>query len=254
LICFVLGTDLLPLMNLSRGLPAAIVQLTRYVVVVVGILVAFSAAGVDVDRLTVLFGALGVGVGFGLQNVVGNFASGLVVLFGQGINYGDEVQLEEHAGVVRDIGLLQSTVRTYHGADVLVPNATLISSTVVNWTREDASQRRVDIPVGVSYGTDSKTVIELLEGVANKHPLVARNPAPKALFLGFGESSMNFQLNVWFAEDTWYGAASDVRVEANDALNGAGIEVAFPQRDLHLRSIGKGVSIEVSSPPDSQTS
>ena len=254
LICFVLGTDVLPLMNLSRGLPAAIVQLTRYVVVVVGILVAFSAAGVDVDRLTVLFGALGVGVGFGLQNVVGNFASGLVVLFGQGINYGDEVQLEDHEGVVRDIGLLQSTVRTYHGADVLVPNSTLVSTTVVNWTREDASQRRVDIPVGVSYGTDSKTVIELLEGVANEHPLVARNPAPKALFLGFGESSLNFQLNVWFAEDTWYGAASDVRVAANDALNGAGIEVAFPQRDLHLRSIGKGVAIEVSSPPDRETS
>jgi small-conductance mechanosensitive channel len=254
LICFVLGTDVLPLMNLSRGLPAAIVQLTRYVVVVVGILVAFSAAGVDVDRLTVLFGALGVGVGFGLQNVVNNFASGLIVLFGQGINYDDEVQLEEHEGVVRDIGLLQSTVRTYHGADVLVPNATLISSTVVNWTREDASQRRVDIPLGVAYGTDSKTVIELLEGVANKHPLVARNPAPKALFLGFGESSLNFQLNVWFAENEWYGGASEVRIAASDALNGAGIEVAFPQRDLHLRSVGEGVSIEVSSPPGNETS
>lgn len=251
LISFVLGTDVLPLMKLRRGLPAAIVQLTRYAVVLVGILIAFSAAGVEVDRLTVLFGALGVGVGFGLQNVVGNFASGLVVLFGQGINYGDAVQFEEHEGVVRDIGLLQSTVRTYHGADVLVPNATLVTSTVVNWTREDSSQRRVDIPVGVAYGTDSKTVIDLLEGVATKHPAVARNPAPKALFLGLGDSTLDFQLNVWFAESDWYSASSEVRIAANNALNSAGIEVAFPQRDLHLRSIGEGVSIEVNSRADS---
>jgi small-conductance mechanosensitive channel len=222
-------------------------QLTRYAVILVGVLVAFSAAGVDVDRLTILFGALGVGVGFGLQNVVNNFASGLIVLFGQGINYGDEIQLDEFAGVVRDIGLLQSTVRTYHGADVIVPNATLVSSTVVNWTRDDVDQRRVDIPVGVAYGTDPKTVIDLLEGVAAKSPQVAGKPAPRAVFLGFGDSALDFQLNVWFSEDNWYTASSELRLEMSDALNAAGIEIAYPQHDLHLRSIDKGVSIEVSS-------
>ena len=198
LIGFVLGTDVLPLVHLPRGLPAAIIQMTRYAVILLGVLVAFSAAGFDVDRLTILFGALGVGVGFGLQNVVNNFASGVIVMFGQGINIGDEVQFDQHEGVVREIGLLQSTVRTYHGADVIVPNATLLSSTVVNWTREGTAQRRVDIPVGVAYGTDPKTVIELLEGVAAKQPLVAKSPEPKAIFLEFGDSSLDFQLRVWF--------------------------------------------------------
>ncbi len=253
LISFVLGTDLLPLMHLRRGLPAAIMQLTRYTVIVVGILIAFSAAGVDVDRLTVLFGAVGVGVGFGLQHVVNNLASGLIVLFGQGINYGDEVQLADYEGVIKDIGLLQSTVRTYHGADVLVPNATLVSSTVVNWTRDKADQRRVDIPVGVAYGSDPKTVIELLEGMATEHAQVAKKPAPKVIFLGFGDSSLNFQLNVWFAEDIWYGASSEVRVAVSDALSSAGIEIALPQRDLHLRSVDEGVSIAVSPQEDSSS-
>jgi small-conductance mechanosensitive channel len=248
LIAFVLGTDVLPLMHLPRGLPAAIIQMTRYAVILVGVLVAFSAAGVDVDRLTILFGALGVGVGFGLQSVVNNFASGVIVMFGQGINIGDKVQFDQHEGVVREIGFLQSTVRTYHGADVIVPNATLLSSTVVNWTREGAAQRRVDIPVGVVYGTDPKTVIELLEGVAAKHPLVAKSPEPKAIFLEFGDSSLDFQLRVWFPGDSFVGASSELRVAASDALNAAGIEIPFPQRDLHLRTIDEGVSIDVNSP------
>ena len=249
-ISFVLGTDLLPLMHLRRGLPAAIIQLTRYAVILIGILVAFSAAGVNIDRLTVLFGAIGVGVGFGLQNVVNNLASGLIVLFGQGVSFGDEVQFDQFAGVVKDIGLLQSRVRTYHGADVLVPNATLVSSTVVNWTRERADLRRVDVPVGVAYGTDPKTVIDLLEGMATEHPQVLKKPAPKVIFLGFGENSLNFQLNVWFPVDQWYGASSEVRVAANDALKAAGIEIALPQRDLRLRSVDQAVSIEVSSQED----
>jgi small-conductance mechanosensitive channel len=243
LLGFLLGTDVLPLMHLPRGAPATIIQLTRYSVILIGVLVAFSAAGVDVDRLTVLFGAIGVGVGFGLQNVVNNFASGLVALFGRAINIGDDVDFDEFSGKVREIGLLQSTVRTYTGANVLVPNSTLVSSTVVNWTHEGADRRRVDIPVGVSHGTDPETVIELLEGVATKHPQVAKIPAPKALFMEFAESSLDFQLNAWFSEDAWYNGSSDLRVQVNDALVAAGIEVAFPQRDLHLRSIPEGVSI-----------
>ena len=245
LISAILGKDILPRMDLGHGVPTMITQFTRYAVILIGILVAFSATGVDVDRLTILMGALGVGVGFGLQNVVNNLASGLVVLFGRSVNYGDEVQIEDFEGVVREIGLLQSKVRTYHGADVLVPNSTLVSSTLVNWTREGTDQRRVDIPVGVEYGTDPKTVVDVLEGVAAKQPLVARKPAPKVIFLGFGENALNFQLNVWFPEARWYGAASDLRLAASDALVAAGIGLAYPQRDLHLRTIAPGVSLEI---------
>jgi small-conductance mechanosensitive channel len=247
LISFVLGTDILPHVDLPRGVPAVITKLIQYAVILVGILVAFSAVGFDVDRITILFGALGVGVGFGLQGVVNNFASGLVVLFGRAINFGDAVQFDDFEGVVEDIGLLQSTVRTYHGADVLVPNSTLISSTVVNWTRDDNDIRRIDVPVGVVYGTDPNSVIEVLEGAATKHPLVVQNPAPKALFLGFGDNSLKFQLNVWFTVDKWYNASSDLRIGVSDALNAAGIEIARPQRDLHLRSIDEGVSFDMKS-------
>jgi small-conductance mechanosensitive channel len=134
-------------------------------------------------------------------------------------------------------------VRTYKGANVLVPNSTLVSSTVVNWTQEGADRRRVDIPVGVGYGTDPETVVELLEGVATKHPQVAKIPAPKALFMEFAESSLGFQLNAWFSEKDWYTGSSDLRVQVNDALVAAGIQVAFPQRDLHLRSVPGGVSL-----------
>ena len=247
LISFVLGTDILPHVDLPRGVTGVITKLVQYAVILVGVLVAFSAVGVDVDRITILFGALGVGVGFGLQGVVNNFASGLIVLFGRAINFGDAVQFDDFEGMVEDIGLLQSTVRTFHGADVLVPNSTLISSTVVNWTRDKSDVRRIDVPVGVAYGTDPNSVIEVLEGAATKHPSVVQNPAPKALFLGFGDNSLDFQLNVWFAEDKWYGASSDLRIAAHDALNAAGIEIARPQRDLHLRSIDEGVSFEVNS-------
>ena len=242
---FVLGTDILPHVDLPRGVPAVIAKLIQYTVILVGVLVAFSAVGVDVDRITIVFGALGVGVGFGLQGMVSNFASGLMVLFGRAINFGDTVQFDDFEGVVEDIGLLQSTVRTYHGADVIVPNSILITSTVVNWTRDENDIRRIDVPVGVAYGTDPNSVIEVLEGAATKHPSVVHNPAPKALFLGFGDNSLNFQLNVWFAENKWYSASSDLRIGVNDALNAAGIEIARPQRDLHLRTIDEGVSFDV---------
>lgn len=247
LISFVLNTDILPHLDLPRGVPGVITKLIQYTVILVGVLVAFSAVGFDVDRLTILFGALGVGVGFGLQGVVNNFASGLIVLFGRAINFGDAVQFNDFEGTVADIGLMQSTVRTYHGADVLVPNSTLISSTLVNWTRDRNDVRRIDVPVGVAYGTDPNTVIETLEGAATNHPLVVKNPAPKALFLGFGDNSLNFQLNVWFDVDKWYNASSDLRIGVSDALSAAGIKIARPQRDLHLRSIDEGVSIDVSS-------
>lgn len=247
LISFVLETDILPHVDLPRGVPGVITKLIQYAVILVGVLVAFSAVGFDVDRLTIVLGALGVGVGFGLQNVINNFVSGLIVLFGNGINFGDAVQFEGYSGKIRDIGLVQSTVRTYHGADVLVPNSILVSSTLVNWTRDRNDVRRIDVPVGVAYGTDPNTVIETLEGAATNHPLVVKSPAPKALFLGFDENSLKFQLNVWFAEDKWYNASSDLRIAANDALSAAGIEIARPQRDLHLRSIDEGVSFDVSS-------
>jgi small-conductance mechanosensitive channel len=235
LIEFGLETDVLPRMDLPRGVPGAITRLTHYAVIVVGVMVAATAAGLDFSRINLIVGALGVGIGFGLQTVVNNFVSGLILLFERPIRVGDRVQLDQLSGVVTNIGMRASVVRTWQGAEVIVPNANLISSEVINWTLSDDSHR-MEIAVGVAYGTDPQTVIDLLVSVAGAHPDVSRDPEPVALFLGFGESSLDFELRAWSGPD-FVNVASDLRVAVNRALIEAGFEIPFPQRDVHLRQV-----------------
>jgi len=239
---FILEAIVLPHMHLSRGAPAAILSLTHYAVMVVGVLFALSAAGFDMGRVTIIFGALGVGVGFGLQNVVNNFLSGLILLFERPIKVGDVIEVNNSLAVVKHVALRSSTVRTYDGAMIIVPNANLISAEVVNWTY-GTDKQRVEIPVGVAYGTDPGTVIELLIAAATKHSDVSETPAPKALFLGFGDSSLDFELRVWVPVSTRMGIISDLLVAITAALAEAGIEIPFPQRDLHVRSIADEASL-----------
>ena len=235
LIEFGLETDVLPRMDLPRGVPGAITKLTHYAVIVVGVMVAATAAGLDFSRINLIVGALGVGIGFGLQTVVNNFVSGLILLFERPIRVGDRVQLDQLSGVVTNIGMRASVVRTWQGAEVIVPNANLISSEVINWTLSDDSHR-MEISVGVAYGTDPQTVIDLLVSVAEGHPDVSRDPEPVALFLGFGESSLDFELRAWSGPE-FVQVASGLRVAVNTALAEAGIEIPFPQRDLHLHTV-----------------
>jgi small-conductance mechanosensitive channel len=235
LLRFVLDTDVLPHMDLPRGVPAAINRLSHYAVVVVGVMIAATAAGLDFSRINLIVGALGVGIGFGLQNVVNNFVSGLILLFERPIRVGDKIQLADLFGTVENIGMRASIVRTLQGAEVIVPNANLISAEVVNWTLSD-ERRRADIPVGVAYGTDPQAVIDLLIGLAADHPEVMDDPAPEAFFLGFGASSLDFELRAW-TRASFIQVASDLRVRITEALEEVGIEIPFPQRDLHLRSV-----------------
>ena len=243
LLSFILETDVLPNLNLPRGVPGAITRLTHYAIVVIGVMIGAAAAGLDFSRINLIIGALGVGIGFGLQNVVNNFVSGLILLFERPIRVGDKVQLDTLFGIVKNIGMRASIVRTYQGAEVIVPNANLISSEVINWTLSD-DRRRMELPVGVAYGTDPQFVIDLLVGVAEEHEDVMSDPAPAALFLGFGDSSLNFQIRAWTRSD-YVRVSSDLLVATNSALAAAGIEVPFPQRDLHLRSVEAGLSLEI---------
>ncbi len=238
LIRFGLETDVLPRMDLPRGVPGAITRLTHYAVIVAGVMVAATAAGLDFSRINLIIGALGVGIGFGLQTVVNNFVSGLILLFERPVRVGDRIQLDQLSGVVTDIGMRASIVRTWQGAEVIVPNANLISSEVINWTFSDESHR-IEIHVGVAYGTDPQTVINLLLSVALAHPEVFTEPETVALFLGFGESSLDFELRAWTGPD-FVQVASELRVAVNQALVDAGIEIPFPQRDLHIRSTDVG--------------
>ena len=239
---FLLKKVVLPRLPLSRGVPYAISTIAYYLLLLLVALAALSATGVELNKFTVLTGALGVGLGFGLQNIVNNFVSGLILLFERPIHVGDTVDVGGLVGMVRRIGARSSTILTFQGAEVIVPNSNLISNQVINWTLS-SQWRRVDVPVGVAYGTDPERVINLLVGVAESHPGVLLARPPMAFFLGFGESALRFELRFWSdRQDTWFQLQSDVTVAVAKALREAGIEIPFPQRDLHVRSIDTSVT------------
>ena len=235
---FLLRNLLLPRLRLQRGLPYAVSTITYYILLLLVALAALSSAGVELNKFTVLTGALGVGLGFGLQNIVNNFVSGLILLFERPIHVGDTVEVGGLVGMVRRIGARSSTVVTHQGAEVIVPNSNLLSNQVINWTLS-SQWRRVDVPIRVAYGSDPERVIKLLVGVAESHPGVLLERPPAAFFMGFGDSALNFELRFWSAwQDTWFQLQSDVTVAVAKALREAGIEIPFPQRELHIRSIG----------------
>jgi small-conductance mechanosensitive channel len=189
----------------------------------------------QLTNLSIVLGAFSVGIGFGLQNIFNNMVSGLILAFERPIKVGDVVQVGELMGMVMNIGLRSSVVRSFDGAEVIVPNGNLISDQMINWTRSDTN-RRMDIRVGVAYGTDPEKVLAIIEGIANAHEMVDKNPLPRAYFIGFGESSLDFRLLAWTDIDHRLAVESEMNVSINAELKKAGIEIPFPQRDLHIRS------------------
>jgi small-conductance mechanosensitive channel len=234
---FALDVEILPRLKLPRGVPFTISTTARYLILVTGALLAFSAAGINLSRVTLLAGALGVGLGFGLQNLVSNFVSGLILLFERPIQVGDYIDVGSLVGEVTRIGMRSSTILTAEGAEVVVPNADLISKSVVNWTLSDR-RRRIEIRVGVAYGTDPERVIGLLLQAAADHPEALPTPAPAAYFVGFGDSSLDFILQVWVARyEQAMALQSAVRRAVHRVLRENGIEIPFPTRDLNVRSV-----------------
>jgi potassium-dependent mechanosensitive channel len=226
-----------PRVTLPRGVAATVSMLINYLVLGIAFVLAVAAAGIQLDRFALIVGALSVGIGFGLQNIVNNFVSGLILAFERPIQSGDTVQFSTMFGRVTRIGVRSSTVRTFDGAEVIVPNANLISNEVTNWTLSDY-RRRMEILVGVAYGTNPRRVMELLQNVARADERLLDNPAPNVLFLGFGNSSLDFSLRAWTDDfDHFITIKSDLTVAVHDAIYAAGIEIPFPQRDLHLRSV-----------------
>jgi len=228
-----------PRVVMRRGVPNAILTTVNYVILFFGFVLALGAAGVELTRVTLLAGAFGVGIGFGLQDVVNNFVSGLILLFERPIQVGDtiEMQGDQLLGEVRRIGPRSSTVRTFDGAEVIVPNGMLISNQVINWTLSDR-RRRLAVDIGVKYGSDPEQVLEILQVVAAENETVLADPAPLVIFLGFGDSSLDFQLRCWIPRyEEGFSMRTQLRVAIYNKLAAAGIEIPFPQRDLHLRSV-----------------
>lgn len=248
---FVLGKILLPKVSLRGGMAYAISRVTYYVLLTVLFFIAVTNAGLQLDKFTLITGALGVGLGFGLQNIVSNFASGLIVLFERPIRVNDTVEIAGITGIVRRIGARSSTVLTAQGAEVIFPNSNLLSDRVTNWTLS-STRRRVEVPVRVAYGADPKVVLDLLTDIANKNSHVLTYPPPQALFHGFGENALNFELTFWAAQAVWFELKSEIGLTVLDALRKAGIEIPYPQRDLHVRSIDSGGREVTPSDPDAE--
>jgi small-conductance mechanosensitive channel len=233
----ILDNEIFPRIQTPPGVPLAITTFTRYTILVVGFLAAVSVLGFPLDKITLVLGALGVGIGFGLQNITNNFVSGIILLFERPIRVGDKIQLDDLIGRVTSIGIRASKITSFEGSDVIVPNADFISSRVINWTFSD-EKRRVIIPVGVAHGSDPEQVLELLLKIAQNHSEIIDNPKPEALFQNFGESSLDFELRAWTESNRgWIAVKSDLAVAIHKALQEANIEIPFPQRDVNLRNI-----------------
>ena len=232
----VLDNEVFSRMHTPPGVPFAITTFSRYIILVIGFLAAVSVLGFSLDKITIVLGALGVGIGFGLQNITNNFVSGIILLFERPIRVGDKIQFDDLIGRVSSIGIRASKITSFDGSDVIVPNADFISSRVINWTFSD-EKRRVIVPFRVSYETDPEQVLELLLKVAKDHPEIIDSPEPEALFQNFGESSLDFELRAWTESDRgWLAVKSDLAVIIHKALKEAGIEIPFPQRDVNLRN------------------
>ena len=222
--------------GLDRSLQYAISQIVANVVLFVGIFVVLENTGIHLAALTVFAGAVGVGVGFGLQNIASNFISGLVILAERPITIGDRVEVAGIAGQVQQIRARSTVIRTNDNITMIVPNTKFIDSPVTNWTYGDP-RVRFRIPVGVAYGSDINKVQEALLAAGRENPNTLNDPGPSVFLAKFGESSIDFELVVWSSEMSYRPRRyrSDLNFAIEQKFREAGIEIAFPQRDIHIR-------------------
>ena len=213
-----------------------IVRFTQYPVWIVGIAIALELLNVDLTALTVVAGAVGIGVGFGLQNVVNNLVSGIVLLFEQPVHYRDRVTVENIEGQVENINFRATTILTNDNISIIVPNSQFVNQTVVNWSHGDP-RIRVHVPVGVAYGSDVELVTQTLLDVAREAKGVLNRPDAEVRFLEFGDSSLNFELLVWSDEPpNYHRLRSQLNYAIDKAFREHDIEIPFPQRDVHIKT------------------
>jgi small-conductance mechanosensitive channel len=223
---------------MDRGSKEAMISLTGYFAVAVAFLIGLSIAGVELANLALIVGALSVGIGFGLQNIVNNFISGVILLFERPIKTGDWIVVGGTEGFVKKISIRSTQIQTFDRSDVIVPNSELISSQVTNWMFRDHIGR-VIVPIGVAYGSDVEKVKAILLDIAFKHPLVITQspvlPKPAVLFRTFGDSSLNFEIRCFIREiDSRMAVVSEMNFSIDKAFRAADIQIPFPQRDVHM--------------------
>lgn len=230
--------------QIAKGVRLSIAQLFQYIIITIGFVIILNVIGLKLTQITIILSALGIGIGFGLQNIVNDFFSGLILLFERPIRVGDIIEMQGRRAEVKHIGLRSTVILTYDEQEVIVPNSDLVSKEVTNLTLSSRVVR-IKIPVGVAYGSDVNLVLETLITCAKGHKLVARIPDPQAIFMGFGDSALNFELRVWIIEaDQLIQVQSELLQEIDRHFRKYKIEIAFPQRDLHIRTIHEPIKLE----------
>jgi small-conductance mechanosensitive channel len=231
--------------GLDRALQYAIAQIVSNLVLVIGIFIVLENTGIHLGALTVFAGAVGIGIGFGLQNIASNFISGLVILAERPIAIGDRVEVAGITGQVQQIRARSTVIVTNDNIAMIVPNSKFIDSPVTNWTYSDP-RVRFRIPVGVAYGSDVSKVREALIAAGESDPHVLEHPAPSVFLTKFGDSSIDFELVVWSSEMSNRPSRfkSDLNFAIEEKFRDAGIEIPFPQRDLHIRDGSLAVARE----------
>ncbi|MEZ4568273.1 MAG: mechanosensitive ion channel, partial [Desulfobacterales bacterium] len=221
--------------GMEEGLQDSITTISVYAVWSVGILIALNAFGFNATSLTVVLGALGVGLGFGLQAIFNNFVSGIILLFERPIQVGDDIEVNGLWAQVRKINVRATVVQTYDNASIIIPNSDLISSQVTNWSFKDKRLRR-NVAVGVAYGSDVELVRDTLLEVVDKTPRILKLPKPDVVFKDFGDSALIFMVRFWTRVEYFYSVETDVRFAIDRLFRERNIEIAFPQQDIHIRS------------------
>jgi small-conductance mechanosensitive channel len=222
---FILEEDVYERFALPSGIPYAISKMLNYVILLIGFFVAVSALGYDMTKFTILAGAFGVGLGFGMQNIVNNFVSGLILLFERPVKVGDVIQVSDTTGVVRHIGIRASIIRTANSAEIIIPNGNLISNQVTNWTLSNR-QRGIEIKLAVGSSAKPMEVIELLKKTAAANKRITDNPAPEAFLIDFAGDAFNYELHAWTNNaEEWVQIRSELAVAIHDVMVGKNIPI-----------------------------
>ncbi len=232
-----LANRIFPRYKIDKGVGEAAAAIVRYLILIVGVIIIFQTSGIDLSAVGLLVGALGVGIGFGLQGITNNFISGIIILFERPVKVGDRVEVEGLTGNIVNISARATTILTNDNIAVIVPNSDLINKRVINWSHNNRNVR-LSFPVGVSYKEDPIVVRELLLKVADSNPGVLKSPPPNVRFDEYGESSLNFDLLVWTTDyiDRPSALKSELYFEIFKIFKQNGIEIPFPQRDIHIKS------------------
>ncbi len=231
-----LQDEVLPRTRLDIGARASLVNVVVYSLWILAIYTGINILGINLSSLAFMAGALGIGIGFGLQNIVNNFISGIILLFDPSIQVGDMVQIGEDWGTVNRINIRTTIVQTFDNAALIIPNSQMLSNRVTNWSYKDPKVRR-QVDVGVAYGSDVQLVRKVLLEIIHDMPDIMDDPAPRVDFSDFADSALIFRIRFWITSpEFWLTAPTELRFRIDEEFKKHGIEIAFPQQDIHIRS------------------